>query len=1016
MKKLLPLLVLLPLIVFPLAAFAQAEEADWCYTWDFSASENTWEGAQLNQGGAPNSGVMALYNGAGYWERAHTGGSSMRSEMVVIRKAFTLTGTIIYAEMGINNGFGGVNQGIVWRNTVADVTNAVTQLEEDTSAVGTTLISTDFEGTPITITDGLTIGVWNDVIASVSFTDINTQITSLKLYGTGDEPFPELENECEDPPPPDNFIRPLTEFDEDNALQNDNYALYDSSGVEARALADTAGWQFGIFNGLWIGNQHTVQGWSDMPTAKVHAAADGQIVSVTRLTWEQCGISYFQYDVFEAESFFYQLKTEEPAPCLVGFLDPEDVENTSELEFWDYYYLDTRDMFVVTLRYTSEQRFVYLVKNADMYVVAGDQVSAGCVLGETTAVTSIPIQDDKFLEAVGIITSVTSLVPGSVGLVSAGINTAIGVLEYFFPAQLPNETPRGYMNMSLLGEDDQGITLLESLTEWPTNESPCSETEGYRDCLADNPRMMNDGFSWTPDGNVTWLNPGVVLDPNESVTTTLNLNAAEDYTVTFFGQSSGGTPGQARVYLGNNSETVSVLQEWNSESVEFADIGNPNAGFFYTVGIQNTGDVPFEVNSICVTDGEPNIAPHSCYFNNYSFDVGVSGWTGSEGIELQDGSLLVPDDGTFSQNVSLEPETYILKVKAAYWYTGPLDPNSILAAVSYKWPDTEVGYTDLQPAPIEGYAGVSSVAVWVEGTIVVEEATDSEMEFLISTFSSGDTDVLGLQIQEVCLTPEDGTWPGYEGGVPPPIQATCSYISRPTSGDTAAWLQWHWANLNKFFQCDLMVLLNRMYKVMRDTYTLIGWLGRYSIGYANYASIWSGNNLFPWLNGHFRNMAIGQITTIEQGGQVSVWDVLLALVNNIFGPIVGMMGQIIGLIIGLVTQAANLLFTVLTAIISIVLAILTQLFNLLNLGLQLLGTLITAFNTAAPEPIPGIPACGLNPQDGGICVFVWIVDNTIFSGPGAAIIPLLVAILSIHLILWVVGEFKRAVVSVGSTS
>jgi hypothetical protein len=142
------------------------------------------------------------------------------------------------------------------------------------------------------------------------------------------------------------------------------------------------------------------------------------------------------------------------------------------------------------------------------------------------------------------------------------------------------------------------------------------------------------------------------------------------------------------------------------------------------------------------------------------------------------------------------------------------------------------------------------------------------------------------------------------------------------------------------------------------------------------------------------------------------FDVILTAINGALS--IG--GQIIGLLLALITQAANVLFTVVVGAIVFVMKLIGILLGLLRLGQSLLASIITAYNTASPIPIPGLPTCGIDPQSSGICVAVWVMDNTIFSGPGVVIVPLLVAIGSIHLILWVVAEIRNTVMAVGSTS
>jgi hypothetical protein len=240
-----------------------------------------------------------------------------------------------------------------------------------------------------------------------------------------------------------------------------------------------------------------------------------------------------------------------------------------------------------------------------------------------------------------------------------------------------------------------------------------------------------------------------------------------------------------------------------------------------------------------------------------------------------------------------------------------------------------------------------------------------------------------------------------EQGYNPPFRESCTRVTQPDGELLSEWISYHWQNLNNFFQCQLMALLNRMYKLAVDTYRLIGWLGRWTHSLVTYGFNWFATQLLPWLNGHFRNMSGGTIVTTDGGG-ASFWDVLLALINQILSPI-------INLIVGLVNQAASLVLTVVTAIIALVISVITTILSLFGLLIALLSSIITSYHNATPAVIPGAPDCS-NPQSSGFCIANWVLENTIFSGPGAAIIPVIIAIGSILFILWAITTIKQAVV------
>ena len=66
--------------------------------------------------------------------------------------------------------------------------------------------------------------------------------------------------------------------------------------------------------------------------------------------------------------------------------------------------------------------------------------------------------------------------------------------------------------------------------------------------------------------------------------------------------------------------------------------------------------------------------------------------------------------------------------------------------------------------------------------------------------------------------------------------------------------------------------------------------------------------------------------------------------------------------------------------------------------------------------IDGLPICSIDPTSSPFCRFAWLLDNTIFGGRWSVLLTLIIGIASIHLILWVIGEFKSAIVSTGGSS
>ncbi len=802
------------------------------------------------------------------------------------------------------------------------------------------------------------------------------------------------------------LTRPLTSDDE-----ADTDPLYDLNAVYADSF------NLDIYPTLNAGGVDSVYGWSKAPGAKVHAADAGSIVDVKGLSWDQCGIANVtpipsEDDPQPTEYVRYPASGDQP--CLVSHYGSDHVA--------EIHWLDASDVYIVTLQLGDSTKIQYLVKNAPNYVVVGDTVAAGCVLGETIPLTTLPAPAINYNQ-LGAIAAVGALFTDGLSELAFGVIGAGSQVISAFGSTAPSNTPLGYTMLTFYDTDDSILELASQLTVEPTSDDKCNQTGEFKDCLAFNPQFTNGGDGWVASGNVQWTEPGVILGPGQSVQATINLTSTGDYTATAFAEGVNGAAGELRVFLGSHTERFPAPVEWSDLQLDASPLGAPDAGTFYTVGVQNTGNAPIQVNSLCVTDGAPNLGPNSCYFNNQSFVQGTSGWDVSDGVEPVDQGLNVPDGGTISQNVMLNPlpggaATYHLVVRGNWWYTGAMDTTSsasAIAQIQYEWPDG-TGYVDMVPITIKGNLAFGAGQLAYIADISVTDTTDAVMNLKVSTTTAGDMGVQGIQITDACLSTIDGgSFPGQGGGgAPPPLDANCTYVSRPQNNDPAAWLQWHWEKSNQFFTCQLMVLLNKMYTLGKQSYLLAGWEARYMQSQLKLWSSWLGAQLFPWLNGQFRNMAIGQVTTVYQSG--GSCNDLFCVLNTLISGILTPLNNIVNTLLGLINTAANLFLTIITGIIGVALSFLTRIFGIVNQATSLLTGIITAYSTATPVTIDGMPTCSIDPTSSPLCRMVWVMDNTAFNGRWGVLFTIALSILTIHLILWAVGEFRNAILKMGSAS
>lgn len=276
-------------------------------------------------------------------------------------------------------------------------------------------------------------------------------------------------------------------------------------------------------------------------------------------------------------------------------------------------------------------------------------------------------------------------------------------------------------------------------------------------------------------------------------------------------------------------------------------------------------------------------------------------------------------------------------------------------------------------------------------------------------------------------------------GIGGPYAENCETISTPEGDDFGEWTTWLWRRFNNFHQCELMILLNAIYSFLQNSYRTFAWSIRWS-----QAVISDGVGRFSWefvywLGGHLSNIALGQVTTIytapEQCNNLfclidSIFDLfsqqmdgVLDFINTLIDPespfwgilrdivdtVLDILRQIFDLIISVLYTVVNVLLGLLNLIITIFLGFIGKIFELLGLGLALFQAIASAWTNATPTPLPGIPDCAADPQTHFLCKAIWIVDNTILSGTGFFAIVVIIGVASVHLLLWVVQQYRKAV-------
>jgi hypothetical protein len=748
----------------------------------------------------------------------------------------------------------------------------------------------------------------------------------------------------------------------------------------------------------------------------MHNPISGTVVSVRGLTTGDCsgfgldgGRYYFPsplLDVVTTEalrvalnlqcSFLYE------DPFLVASMNPNTIQLGDGIG---------NDLYYVELLGEDGNTYTSIVKNADSYLEEGLNIPGGCQMGTVPPASSLSFNLDF----------------GGGSIASYELEEGFGFIR---------------------GTDSAGASLdiVEGFTLEP-NETPCNQPSGYEVCLGDG--GLQDQSAW----NITsgqFINGSVMLQPGGSMSTTVTLNPAQQPGLTVSARAVGGEA-PIIIQLGDGSGSGLLGVNWQEVAI------SPGAYTGSNVQVDNNGTVPVNVRYVCVQNtldpqgtpippptapppGEEQPPPGSpvsdqvgqediriCTFLNNSFSDSNEHWTIGAGVEVPVGygSLLVPSSGTFEQDIDIRAGDYTLTVLGSIWSYNTYSPDdsNTTGDITIEY-DIGGGYNAVQQYGYDDYASSANKVIY-EANLNFASDYDGPFSFR-TTLTSPPTGVRGLEVLAVCLASDTTIASGggsVVGGYDGVFNEVCEVVPLPNDGGSiGAWLGWHWQKLNNFFQCELMIFLKELYRAIVSFFEFIGWIFRYWIELINGFFQWLGSSVVPWLEGHFANMASGRTTLITNDGEqcnnlfcllegiggvitelFPVGD-LLDFIEDFFGPVMDLLINMVGDLWGLAVQFINSLMGMLQAVVDLILN-----------GWRLLFALLTAWQDATPVSIEGVPNCNIDPKGSGLCIFMWMLENTIFSGVGYNLLNMVIGYTWIVVIIWVIKKFKAVTVDVSRT-
>jgi hypothetical protein len=634
-----------------------------------------------------------------------------------------------------------------------------------------------------------------------------------------------------------------------------------------------------------------------------------------------------------------------------------------------YYYALQRGAYLISESLNDGRHVNYILQTPR--VVAGDTVSAGCLLGSTLSLKII------------------TMFQLTAEPVSEGAVFVQGVAE---------DGVSAFDLSPLLSVEPAGTACHVVNSECALVNNPAfTGTRGWER----HPDQPDLPFSVSEFGSGMAF-PGAAQQ-------LLNLDSAQQYSITIQYSVDEHAPPQAfTIQLGNEIATVALADgRHNQRTTDAATFTTDRPDGLYVFGAYAQ---PGEADQawlefVCVS--EAGTAPPSpvggClvvdpYFNQRFAD---SPWTASADplAVVPGGMAVVPDGGSIRQAITLNPGEgganvdYDLQV--TYRRQGIASDGH---SISLGWQFGTASGT-LTPA--------STTQTWAEVTDTFGLATASETAPLILT-AHGSHPTEAAQIAKVCIVPhQGGTAPGYQP--PAPFTGGCRYCVYSPTGDVATDLsefqQWLSCQFFQLWECQAKILLRYIWQTLVNILTILGffrlWLSATLINLV----AWGNGNLLVflrWLDGQISN-AVTNITLAilnwhdSAGGGATIWDFLIALVNGlveILKALVSLVGSIVQLILS---------------------GIIGFLVNGLGGFLSMIQSVLNGIAASSSQvQVDWLPNCA-DPQSAlfVICAASAGIEQELSLTPIPMLVPVILGAGAFGLIWWAINRFIRAVTGEG---
>lgn len=462
------------------------------------------------------------------------------------------------------------------------------------------------------------------------------------------------------------------------------------------------------------------------------------------------------------------------------------------------------------------------------------------------------------------------------------------------------------------------------------------------------------------------------------------------------------------------------------------------AGGLYDLSISGLSNAAATtIDFICIfdPDAERPQPAGGCLLFNHEFDQDSASWS-STGVVVWGGGLArVLDAGTISQTLRLSPkasgpQSYTLAVRArragVYAEGETID-------LGWAWSTFSGTLTGFTTTPNSNFQEKTATFT-VSGA-----ATDN----LTLTVDADNSTPKSLHIDRVCITTNDGAVPpGYLE--PPTIEANCRICIYEPSGDLTQDLSelvsWLGCMLLSLWECSVKSVLVGMWTVLTSILMMLGYMRMWlSLSFANLIDWANGSAVVfaHYLGGELHNLGTrmeNALTralsfTLVQSGGAGLWDVLLALVNQlgatlgnviygVIGPLIDLIREVLGGLLNLIAGMIDLIIALVGVVISLIagfvvnaIAMVLSIFQAVINGVNMAPAEVPSWLAACTDPLSGVFVP--DNQLGYLCLGVYLMEQRLQQGAAQYFIPIFIGLVSLALLLWGAQTLLGAVAALG---